>query len=61
MIGEQILDWCQYDQIGRFLKVLDNNVSIKRSPNECVIFWASVKSNFFHVKLGNFPPNLGKF
>ena len=65
MIGIKIPDFCQCDQIGRFMKVLGNRFACKSSPTSMVTFWAILKSltlckkNCCAIYLGNFWKHLG--
>ena len=53
----------QCDHIGRFLKVLDEKVDIKRSPNAWRILGLNLKATLFMLNyfLGNFCQFLGCF
>ena len=56
----------QFDQIGRLLKVLEDKVSIKSSPNAWCVFGLLQKATLFMLNycdsfLGKFRKNLGYF
>ena len=41
----------QYDQIGRFFELLNDQFSYKSYPNIMVIFWAILDTNTFMFKM----------